>query len=71
MFVLKWSILPKQARDKHRESTQKEMRFPLCNLWAGLEDLYPNGDSNCGVLETGEGKTTQQNYYAFAINRSK
>ena len=38
-FILKMIVYPRQARDKHRESTQKEMRFPIgyyrCDLEQG------------------------------------
>eukprot|EP01046_Picozoa_sp_COSAG06_P006561 COSAG06_NODE_310_length_17775_cov_9.971374_4_plen_132_part_00 len=40
-FVLQMIVLPREARDKHRESTQKEMRFccratrpSLSRLWS-------------------------------------
>ena len=32
LFILKCIILPRQARDKHRESTQKETRFSIGRL---------------------------------------
>jgi len=31
-YTLKMMILPRQARDKHRESTQKRTRFCRCSL---------------------------------------
>ena len=36
-FILKVIILPRQARDKHRESTQKKCRFPSV---VGLEEHF-------------------------------
>jgi hypothetical protein len=32
IFILTMIILPRQARDKHRESTQKETRFSIGRL---------------------------------------
>ena len=35
-FILKMIFLPRQARDRHRESTQKEMRFSRRKLHKSL-----------------------------------
>jgi hypothetical protein len=46
-FILKPIILPRQARDKHRESTQKtERRFPQVGYQNGLKALEYLGE--CG-----------------------
>jgi lactate dehydrogenase-like 2-hydroxyacid dehydrogenase len=75
-FLLKMMILPRQARDKHRESTQKAMCFLAGVRLVDMDELFATSDFisiNCPLNDETEGivsaaRLAQMKPSAFLIN---